>query len=241
MSTVTGGQGNIVTNGLVLNLDAANPRSYPQPYNGTTWFDISGNSRNGTLTNGPTYNSANGGSIVFDGGDDYVDTSYITSIGTNEFTYCAWVKFSASQQGAIIIKRIGAPSYQQLSLFIAGDSGGNTPGVKFAFNDVSTTSLLRIGITTQSYNDNKWHYVVLTRNSTSTFLYIDGTLSTSATSTSINLSSNSKLFIGRSGDNQTVAGLPLNGSLANIMLYNKQLSSQEVLQNFNATRARFGV
>ena len=71
MSTVQGGQGNIVTNGLVLNLDAANPRSYPPAYNGTTWFDLSGNSNNGTLTNGPTYNTGSGGSIVFDGVDDY--------------------------------------------------------------------------------------------------------------------------------------------------------------------------
>ncbi len=61
MSTVTGGQGNIVTSGLVLNLDAANPRSYEPPYNGVTWRDLSGNGRNGTLTNGPTYNSSNGG------------------------------------------------------------------------------------------------------------------------------------------------------------------------------------
>ena len=66
MSTVHGGPGNIVTSGLVLNLDAANPRSYPPPYNGTTWIDLSRNGNNGVLTNGPVFNSTNGGVFVFD-------------------------------------------------------------------------------------------------------------------------------------------------------------------------------
>ena len=69
MSTVTGGQGNIVTNGLVLNLDAANPRSYLQPSNGTAWRNLVpvSSSLVGTLTNGPTYSSSNQGYIIFDG------------------------------------------------------------------------------------------------------------------------------------------------------------------------------
>jgi hypothetical protein len=75
MSTVHGGPGNIVTSGLVLNLDAANPRSYPPPYNGVTWTTLAG-SNNGTLINGPTFNSSNGGSIVFDGVNDYIRLVY---------------------------------------------------------------------------------------------------------------------------------------------------------------------
>jgi hypothetical protein len=62
---------NIVTDGLVLYLDAANQKSYPGT--GTTWNDLSGNGNNGTLVNGPTFNSDNNGSIVFDGVDDYVN------------------------------------------------------------------------------------------------------------------------------------------------------------------------
>ena len=60
----------IVSNGLVLCLDAANKRSYPGT--GTTWTDLSGNSNNGTLTNGPTFSAGNMGSILFDGTNDYV-------------------------------------------------------------------------------------------------------------------------------------------------------------------------
>ena len=94
MSTVTGGQGNIVTNGLVLNLDAANPRSYPQPYNGTAWQNIApvSSSLVGTLTNGPTFNSSNGGSIVFDGVDDNCVLGIVLNMGTNSLTINTWFK-----------------------------------------------------------------------------------------------------------------------------------------------------
>ena len=64
-----------ITNGLVLCLDAANSKSYPG--SGTTWTDLSGNGNNGTLENGPTFNSDNGGSLVFDNIDDYFDGSFI--------------------------------------------------------------------------------------------------------------------------------------------------------------------
>ena len=95
MSTVQGGQGNIVTNGLVLNLDAANPRSYPQPYDGTTWADLSGNGNNGTLTNGPTFNAVNGGSIVFDGVDDFIQCT--GSLTVTSATFVSWIKRNGNQ------------------------------------------------------------------------------------------------------------------------------------------------
>ena len=85
--------GGIVRNGLVLNLDAAKRDSYPKT--GTVWSDISGNGNNGILngaTGGlPSYNSANGGYISFDGTDDYVDTKQIQFERTNPFSLCIWV------------------------------------------------------------------------------------------------------------------------------------------------------
>jgi hypothetical protein len=80
--------GVIVSNCLVLSLDAAKRDSYPGT--GTTWNDISGNRNNGTLTNGPTFNSGNGGSIVFDGTNDYVQTNYDAAL--TDFTACVWFK-----------------------------------------------------------------------------------------------------------------------------------------------------
>jgi hypothetical protein len=81
---------NIVTDGLVLYLDAANTKSYVS--GSTTWNDMSGFSNNGTLVNGPTFNSANGGSIVFDGVNDYVDCNSTIVNLNSSFTFASWVK-----------------------------------------------------------------------------------------------------------------------------------------------------
>ena len=83
----------IVTDGLVLNLDAGFTPSYPK--NGTTWYDVGG-TYNGTLTNGPTFSTDGGGSIVFDGVDDYVVTSPTTFTANNDFTYELFIKSNSS-------------------------------------------------------------------------------------------------------------------------------------------------
>jgi hypothetical protein len=89
----------IVTSGLVLCLDAANPKSYPG--SGTTWTDLSGNGNNGTLVNGPTYSSVNGGSIVFDGSNDYISTAY--SIGTvSQQSISCWISKTNLQYSLIL-------------------------------------------------------------------------------------------------------------------------------------------
>ncbi len=84
-------------NGLVLSLDAANYKSYTG--SGTTWRDLSGNSNNGTLTNGPTFNAANMGAIVFDGTDDKVTISMNSSFiyGVSPFSLNAWIYVLGNQ------------------------------------------------------------------------------------------------------------------------------------------------
>ena len=91
-----GGAPTIVTDGLVFAVDAANYQSYPG--SGTTWSDLV-NGNDGTLTNGPTFDSGNGGSIVFDGSDDYMSTTYSTPTslqGDPNFTVCGWFKRSGN-------------------------------------------------------------------------------------------------------------------------------------------------
>ena len=104
MSVIWGPE--IVKSGLVLYLDAGNQNSYPGT--GTTWTDISRNNNNGTLTNGPTFNSENGGSIVFDGTNDYVSTA-LTS--TNSFTWNVWYKTNTVSNGFRNIISIRTNSY----------------------------------------------------------------------------------------------------------------------------------
>jgi hypothetical protein len=83
----------IVTNGLALYLDAGNASSYPG--SGTNWTDLSSNGRNGTLTNGPTYSATNGGSIVFDGTNDFVQC--LGSLTVTAATFVSWIRRNGNQ------------------------------------------------------------------------------------------------------------------------------------------------
>lgn len=238
MSTVTGGQGNIVTSGLVLNLDAANPRSYPPPYNGTVWTDLSGNGYNGTLTNGPTYNSVNGGSIVFDGSNDYINlgASINFSNYTNGFTIGFWVKvLNTSQTNRYLFSKLtNAGSDNQFSIIYG--YAANTFELYGGAGGVGSNQTIRTN-SQIPVNDTNWHFLYYTVGTT-TIGYLDAVSKfinnyaslTFVSSTNSNLLStfNSSQYFG-------------NLSIANMVLYNRILSASEIQQNFNATRARFGV
>lgn len=264
MSTVQGGQGNIVTNGLVLNLDAANPRSYLPPYNGTTWFNLASNSNNGTLTNGPTYNSANGGSIVFDGIDEYVnlgdnDLFSFTSGGGVDipFSISAWIRLSAYGTGvagysALIFKsqEPSANNWQREWTF----SHNNTLGFVFSVYTVEPLGGNRIGRTNNSVIPlNTWRHLTATYNASKTVsgitLYMNGVQQSTTdlitgtytgminTTTTVEFGRQYSYSMFSGGD----GGL-LNGNISSVQIYrNKVLSASEVNQNFQATRARFGI
>ncbi len=106
MSVISGP--NIVTNGLVLHLDAANTKSYSG--SGTTWTDLSGNGNNGTLTNGPTFDSANYGSVVHDGVDDYIVGNTPVTGNTNA-TMTGFVKITLNKKGAFFKNSDGSGGY----------------------------------------------------------------------------------------------------------------------------------
>jgi hypothetical protein len=99
--------GGIVTNGLVLNLDAAKTDSYPGT--GSIWRDLSGNSNNGTLTNGPTFSGiGKQASIVFDGSDDKVYCGSGSTIDFNvsqSFTTCCWAYLTAISGYEVFIEK----------------------------------------------------------------------------------------------------------------------------------------
>ena len=90
----------IVTSGLVLCLDAANRKSYPSPFTGTTWTDLSGNGNNGTLENGVVYSSGNGGSLSFDGVNDFGLTGNSGITGNNSWSISVWINVDISENGA---------------------------------------------------------------------------------------------------------------------------------------------
>ncbi len=193
----------IVTDGLVMYLDAANNRSYPG--SGTTWTDLSRGGNNVALINGPTYNSTNSGNIVFNGSDDYSITPSIT----NFRTISLWIKTSNAGGGwkYLLDARPGMASG-----WYTGFSGGGAIGS-------SWTSQYTNGISTSVAFSNitlgTWCNLVI--------------ISDAAYTSTIN-------FMSRYSNAEMLAG-----SIGNIMIYNKVLSATEVLQNYNATKTRFGL
>ena len=211
--------GNLVTNGLVLDLDAAKLDSYPG--SGTTWRDISGNGNNGTLTNGPTFSGiGKQAAIVFDGVDDIVNCgSGITT--TTTITVNAWVKLNVNN----IFQHIVDSANNTWHLAVL-----NSGNIYFFDGNVYHTAG---GV----LNTNTWYMVTGIKTLTTNDVYINGTLSNSlSSSTSI---TTNNVWIGLWQPPST--GRALNGRVGSTQIYNRVLSAAEITQNFNALRGRYGI
>jgi hypothetical protein len=223
--------GKIVTDGFVLCLDAADLNSYPTT--GTTWFDLTG-SNNGTLTNGPTFSGTGASSsIVFDGTNDYVSLG--NSLDQNgPLTIMSWIYTTTVSSGArAIISNCNAGGNQQDYVLEINRTAAK---VGTFWGDVILL------VSNQSLVVNQWYYVGFVRSgSTSNWslnIYINGTRD-SSTTTSVNPNAtNAGTSIGRAGD---VNSQYFSGRISNVQMYNRALSAQEVLQNYNAQKARFGI
>ena len=222
--------GNIVTNGLILDLDAAKRDSYPG--SGTAWNDISGFQNNGTLTNGPTYSTSGAGSIVFDGVDDIVNFSSLRAYGgTDPHNYTAWIKFNDGSSYKWILNN-GAGS-NGTSLIIYGSKLG------FFYNGGAAVVQANTTLSTGTW----YHLSVSYLGETTVKMYVNGaldatknTLSPTAgvgTSTWSATNQNPRLGAWFNGS------FPFNGSIATTQIYNRALSDAEVLQNYNATKGRY--
>ena len=215
----------VVTTGLQLYLDAGNASSYPG--SGTTWTDLSGNNLTGTLTNGPTYSATNGGSIVFDGSNDYVQC--LGSLTVTAATFVTWIKRNGSQgqYDGILFSR-----------------GTNTTGMNFKtsnqlgyhWNDAGNTYNWQSGLTIP---DATWCMIAVSVTSTAATAYL---CQTGGTTTATNTVNHASSLLNDIKIAQDDAGSRFfNGNIAIAQLYNIALSAGEVSQNFEADRARFGV
>jgi hypothetical protein len=220
---------NIITNGLVLSLDAANNKSYPG--SGTTWSDLSGNNNNGTLTNGPTFNSQNGGNIVFDGVDDWVTISPGSNFAydTGDFTLEAWVKpnFTAPD-GVIYAQTVSGTNY-----FICGIT---TSSPYF----IATSSGAGTVLLGPSYTYGNWTHVVFSRISGVIYSYTNA-ISGNTQNNTINL--NNTTYVPTIGDETNHgSGNSFKGNISTVRIYKgKGLTMSEVTQNYNAQKSRFGL
>lgn len=231
----------LVTDGLVLCLDAANVRSYPG--SGTAWTDLSGNSNSGTLVNGAAYNSANGGSMVLDGTNDHITASSIPS-GTGNFTLSCWLYLNGnlngnfgSSKGAAIFTG-SAIGTLEFIVYTSGASAGPPHGLTLnRYGGGTTGSCLVTGI---NMPIDRYHNVVLVRDgAASQRMFLNGELlGTGNVSNSFGAGT---LHLGGSPGDAGPFTAYLNGRIANILRYNRAITDAEVLQNFNTLRGRFGI
>jgi hypothetical protein len=224
---------NIVRDGLVLYLDAGSPNSYQG--SGTTWKDISKfYQNNGTLINGPTFNLANGGSIVFDGVDDYVlDSTVNYNNYSNNFTAITWVKLNVISGGIIGWGNGGVLPYYTWALILQNN--------RFRTQIYNGTNYY---IDSDIIEINRWYNVAFVVYQSGLMeLYINNVKFTTTGSPDLIKSRgdvNNRTIIGVNAN--TTNGLsPMNGNIASVQIYNRALSASEVLQNYNATKGRFGL
>ena len=227
---------NIVTDGLVLSLDFASHKTYPG--SGTTAYDLSGGECNLTFNNSPSFNNSNNGVLQFDGSDEYLEaTTNVPILGGNPRTMMAMFNATTSTYGCMFgfgknPDGIGGSSksfelwnYHSASGLRVHVTGGNfNPGSNFVLAN----------------NEDKWlmaslHY----SNNTITFKMIDnGTVYSGTHSRTLDTQTNC-IRINKSAYGNEAGGMI--GKFAAFYTYNRDLSEEEVLQNYNATKSRFGL
>jgi hypothetical protein len=207
----------VVTNGLVLNLDAGFTPSYPTT--GTTWYDVSPSGNTGTITNGPTFNSSNDGSILFDGVDDYINLFPLTSTSSLTIDFC----FKNSSGGIKVITGMynGGPDWW---IGIWEDNK-----FRFSFGSPSKAEVN----SPFTVNDGLIRHAscVYDKNSNTILLYINGTLQSTGSTPSTVTQPVGNLTIGKFGD---LDAYYWPGNIYNYKIYNRALSATEVLQNYLA-------
>ena len=219
----------IVTDGLIFYVDAGNGNSYSG--SGTDWANLSG-SATATLTNSPTYSSADGGYIDFDGSNDHITTTY-DGTGKIDITLCVWLNidnFSVSNGGNIFDQSTGATG------FGVRTASGGTIEVFARNSDASSVNHLTSAYT--GLSTHTWYYICVKFETNSITTYLNGSVNAtdSATLDTISVDSSNNMEIG--GRNDTTNG-HFNGSIALVQIYEKALSNNEVLQNYNALKNRF--
>jgi hypothetical protein len=229
---------NIVTSGLVLWLDAADPVSYPG--SGTTWYDSSGNRNTGTITNSPTYNSANSGYFTFNGTTQYVSIGASVVPDNTSFTASLWLNYTITSGTFYDIVNTRATT-------------ANNPGFLLTTDNVSASGKIRVQLNTAagvnswtssgaSIATGTWKNVVISVDKTNNILtfYINATQDYS-TSISVGAMTGQSTMTIAYDPAYAGAGNYFGGSISNMLVYNQALTVAQVQQNFNSLRYRYGI
>ena len=220
----------IITDGLVLNLDAGNTLSYPGT--GTDWFDLTSNDNDGVLLNGASYITDGGGSISFDGVNDFVDCGNDISFDiTQTLTLECWVKKSTKGGYHHLISKFPGGNCSYLL-------GTNTNGQPYFSRSTTGSNQGINGTYNSNISDDNWYHVVASYNSLSSTLImsVNGVAQTFSLSGDIHVSTTNVNIAKRTNVGQY---FPANIPVARI--YNNALTETQIQQNYNATKGRFGL
>jgi len=219
----------IVTDSLIFRVDAGDSSSYPGT--GTTWTDVI-NGNNGTILNGAAYNSAEGGYFEFDAVDDQIDFGQPAILESYPLSIDVWF-YSSNNNSGIITKGRTRGSSSQRDFDITGN------GTNLSFL-VSTGSSYTINTGAAYPTLNAWHHLSVSWDGTTgangAKMYLDGALFAQATPSSTSFATSHDIFVGGNR-----AGFMMNGRVSTIKMYSKALSAAEALQNYNASKARYGL
>jgi hypothetical protein len=224
----------VVTSGLVLAVDAANTRSYPG--SGTDWTDLSGNSNTGILVGSPTYSTNNNGTLVFNGTNQNTNITDSTSLQfADTFTISAWVYATnlSGRYGIFSTRRDNTAGCWQLEIGVANGGTG-----RVAVTGVGTWIWESVD---SVVNSNSWYHVCFVKLNNATVggsMYLNGISLTPLQTTAYTIINNSSVKIIGNGTNNSQF---FPGNISNVTLYNRALSADEVAQNFNAIRGRYGI
>jgi hypothetical protein len=214
--------GGMVLDGLMLNVDAAKMDSYPKT--GTTWRDVSrSGNNNGTLTNGPTFNSNNKGSIVFDGTNDIVNFGPFSLLTGSNFSLSFWVKLKVNNITHIPIAK---DSHFSIAFF----------SNKISYADGSNWNYSAFG-NHGNFSVDTWYNIVAVRSSTNVTLYSNSASIASLTFGGSVTGNANNFYLGAYAGTSNF----FNGNISSMHIYNKSLTSTEVTQNYNALKGRFGL
>ena len=208
--------------GLVFALDAGNTKSYPG--SGTTWTDLSGNNNTGTLTNGPTFSSDDGGYIDFDGTNDRVETSSDMFAPNANFTFSVWIKLDTVDSTGTIISDFTDTGSIQIAYAAAAS------GIRIVKSNISTVDTF----SNSALSANIWYHITITRQSNTYNLYIDGSFISTFTDTKTYSRGAQSIGVNYNGNSA------FDGKISSIYCYSRTLSAAEVEQNYNATKGRYG-
>lgn len=217
----------IVTGNLIGWFDAAQIRSYPR--SGSTWTDLSSTGRNITLYNSPTFSTSNGGILEFDG-TNYGESAEITGSPISSWSMQIWINSN---------NITGAPIYYPMANGVSaigtyfGGTFSQANGNEWGYFDGNTPNFQR---PSPSLAINTWYLLTATwDNNTTSGISLNGAAKT--TLAAGNTSNLTRYIIAQRGD----GAWKFNGKISTAFIYNKVLSDAEILQNYNATKSRFGL